>query len=75
MFGHRPNSNQARICILGFSAKRVWLVSRFFYILLGSGRERLSGANVRGECSGKQISYTPYAAQCLSLRHKVCELT
>ena len=23
MFGHRPNSNQARICVLGFSANRV----------------------------------------------------
>ena len=30
MFGHRPNSNQARICVLGFSANRVWLVSRFY---------------------------------------------
>ena len=29
-FGHRPNSNQARICVLGFSANRVWLVSRFY---------------------------------------------
>ena len=33
MFGLRPNSNQARICVLGFSANRVWLASRF----LGSG--------------------------------------
>ena len=26
VFGHRPNSNQTRICVLGFSANRVWLV-------------------------------------------------
>ena len=31
MFGCRPNSNQARICVLGFSADRVWLVSNFFH--------------------------------------------
>ena len=29
LFGHRSNSNQERICVLGFSADRVWLVSRF----------------------------------------------
>ena len=35
MFGHRPNSNHARICFLGFNANRVWLVSRFiFYIYI-----------------------------------------
>ena len=28
MFGRRPNSNQAKICVLGFSANRVWLVSQ-----------------------------------------------
>ena len=33
MFGRRPNSNQARICVLGFSANRVWLVSRFYIFL------------------------------------------
>ena len=32
MFGRRPNSNQARICVLWFSANRVWLVSHFFDI-------------------------------------------
>ena len=26
----RPNSNQAGICVLGFSANRVWLVNRFY---------------------------------------------
>ena len=31
VFGRRPNSNQARICVLEFSANRVWLVSRFFH--------------------------------------------
>ena len=31
MFGRRPNSNQARICVLGFSANRVWLVNCFFH--------------------------------------------
>ena len=39
--GVRPNSNQARICVLGFSANRVWLVNRFNICLLpaiGSGR-------------------------------------
>ena len=30
MFGRRPNSNQARISVLGFSANRVRLVIRFF---------------------------------------------
>ena len=30
MFGRRPNSDQARICVLGFRANRVWLVSHFF---------------------------------------------
>ena len=30
MFGCRPNSNRARICVLGFSANRVWLVSRLY---------------------------------------------
>ena len=36
MFGRRLNSNQARICVLQFSANRVWLVSRFytFYIII-----------------------------------------
>ena len=34
MFGHRPNSDQARICVLGFSANRVWLVSRFYIFIL-----------------------------------------
>ena len=35
MFDRRPNSNKARICVLGFSANRVWLVSRFynFYVI------------------------------------------
>ena len=31
MFSRRPNSNQARICVLGFSANRVWLVSRLLH--------------------------------------------
>ena len=26
-------TKQARICVLGFSANRVWLVSRFLYFL------------------------------------------
>ena len=30
MFGHRLISNQARICVWGFSANRVWLDCRFF---------------------------------------------
>ena len=30
MFGCSSNSNRARICALGFSANRVWLVSRFY---------------------------------------------
>ena len=30
MFGRSPNSNQAKICVLRFSANRVWLVSRFY---------------------------------------------
>ena len=34
MFGRRRNSNQARICVVGFSANRVWLDSRFFIFLL-----------------------------------------
>ena len=38
----RPNFNQARICVLGFSAaNRVWLVSRFYNCQLpsiGSGQ-------------------------------------
>ena len=36
MFDRRPNSNQSRICVLGFSANRVWLVSRFYiwYIII-----------------------------------------
>ena len=29
VFSHMPISNQARICVLGFSAIRVWLVSHF----------------------------------------------
>ena len=37
MFGCRLNSNQARICVLEFSANRVWLVSRFFNIYLTNG--------------------------------------
>ena len=28
MFGRRPNCNHIRICVLGFSATRVWLVDR-----------------------------------------------
>ena len=28
VFGHRSNSNQVRICVLGISANRVWLVDR-----------------------------------------------
>ena len=36
MFGRRPNSNQTRICVLGFSANRVWLVSRFYNFQLPS---------------------------------------
>ena len=32
--GHRANSNQARICVLGFTAHRVWLVSRFYMFIL-----------------------------------------
>ena len=32
VFGRRPNSYQAMICVLGFSANRVWLVSSFFHI-------------------------------------------
>ena len=35
VLGRRPNSNQAKICVLGFSAIRVWLVSRFY--ISGSG--------------------------------------
>ena len=34
MFGHRLNSNQARICDLGFSANMVWLISNFFHFSL-----------------------------------------
>ena len=30
MFGRRPNSNQAKICVLAFRANRVWLVSSFY---------------------------------------------
>ena len=30
MFGRMSNSNQAWICVLGFSANRVWVVSLFF---------------------------------------------
>ena len=33
MFGHRSNSDQTRICVLGFSANRVWLVSPFLYFV------------------------------------------
>ena len=36
MFDCRPNSNQARICVLGFSVNRVWLVSRFYNFQLPS---------------------------------------
>ena len=42
MFGRRPNSAQARICVLGFSANRIWLVSRFLFCL-GSGRGKCPG--------------------------------
>ena len=41
MFGHRPNCNQTKFCVLGFSANRVWLVSRFYIFevpAIGSGR-------------------------------------
>ena len=30
VFGGGPNSNLVRICVLGFSANRVWLVSSFY---------------------------------------------
>ena len=40
MFGGRSNSNQARICVLGFSAFRVWLVNRFYIFI---GRRYMSG--------------------------------
>ena len=44
MFGRRPHSNQARICVFGFSANRVWLVSRFyilnFFFTITTKRER-----------------------------------
>ena len=33
MFDSKTNSNQARICVLGFSAIKVWLVSRFLHFL------------------------------------------
>ena len=32
VFGRRLNSNQAKICVLGFTANRVWLVSRFIIL-------------------------------------------
>ena len=34
MLGRRPNSNQARISVLGFSTNRVWLVFNFYIITL-----------------------------------------
>ena len=34
MFCHRPKSNQARICVLWFSANRMWLVNRFYIFIL-----------------------------------------
>ena len=34
VFSRSPNSNLGRICVLGFSANRVWLVSRFYIIIL-----------------------------------------
>ena len=34
VFGHMPNSNQARICVLGFSANRMYLVSRFYVVYI-----------------------------------------
>ena len=35
MFGRRPNFNQARNCVVEFSANTVWLVScSYFFILL-----------------------------------------
>ena len=34
VFGRSPNSNQARICVLWFSANRVWLVSHFIFLLV-----------------------------------------
>ena len=37
MFSRRPNSNQASICILGYTANRVWLISHFIYISLING--------------------------------------
>ena len=33
MSGCRSNSNQARICVLGFSANRVWLVNHLYIFL------------------------------------------
>ena len=41
MFGRRLNCNQARMCVSGVSANRVWLVSLFlnFYLaVIGSCR-------------------------------------
>ena len=58
MFGRRPNSDQARICVLGFSANRVWLVSRFLYFV----RFR------EGQTSGGQIS----GGKCPTLGPSVC---
>ena len=55
MFGRRPNSNQARICVLGFSANRVWLVSRFLIFFLGVWRSKYS----EQMSGGLQMSYTP----------------
>ena len=34
MFGRRSNSNQARICVLRFSANMVWLVSCLYIFIL-----------------------------------------
>ena len=34
MLGRRPNSNLARICVVGFSANKVWLVSYFYNFIL-----------------------------------------
>ena len=34
VFGLRPNSFQARICVVGFSANMVWLVSRFYILYI-----------------------------------------
>ena len=69
MFTHRPNSNQARICVLGFSSNSVWLVSRFyiFTIYYKVLKFSIPMTNTIGLC---ELSW-PNGLKCRSLNSEV----